>query len=142
MNRREAGGKEPGDLRRSDVSISDKRAASLAKRLHGSVVMFFGRCCFMARLAPRRPEKLRQTISNWDLVSHVCSRQQSRSLSFPPRVLFFGEPLRGKLSCFHVKGPLLSVCFPGCLKLFTMHGAFHCLSVRVCVCVQQRERGT
>lgn len=89
----------------------------------------------MAGLAQRRPEKLRQTINNRDLVSDVCSGPQSRSLSFPRWVLFSEEPLRGKLSCFHVKGPFLSVCFPGCLKLFTVHGAFNSLSVYVCVCV-------
>lgn len=56
----------------------------------------------------------------------------SKAFFFSPRISFFWEALRGKLSCFHVKGMLLCVCFPGCLKLFTVPGG---LSVSVCICV-------
>lgn len=55
----------------------------------------------------------------------------SKALFLSQRILFFWGLLRGKLSCFHVKGVLLSVCFPGCLKLFT---APEGLSVCACVC--------
>lgn len=70
------------------------------------------------RIGLKPAKELCQMINNKDLVNGVCSCQQSPFLS--PRILFFREVLRGKLSCFHVKGVLLSVCFPGCLKLFTV----------------------
>ncbi len=70
----------------------------------------------------------------------VSKASLSLSISLSLRILFFWEALRGKLSCFHVKGVLLSVCFPGCLKLFTVPGG---LSVSVCIrvylCMSARE---
>lgn len=74
-------------------------------------------------LKPSR--ELCQMINNKDLVNDVCCCQQSLFLSH--RMLFLWEALRGKLSCFHVKGALLSVCFLGRLKLFTMQEGFQSL---------------
>lgn len=86
------------------------------------------------RIGLKLAKELRQMINNMDLVNGACSRLWSLSL-FSRRILFFWEVLRGKLSCFHVKGMLLSVCFPGCLKLFTVPGG---LSGCVCVFVCER----
>lgn len=75
---------------------------------------FRGRCCFMARLAPRRPEKPRQTISNRDLVSRVCSRQQSRSLSLSLPGFYFSESLlEGNCHVFMSKARFYLFVFPG-----------------------------
>lgn len=41
------------------------------------------------------------------------------------------------MSWFHVKGELLSVCFPGRLKLFTMQEGFQATHVRACVSVSE-----
>lgn len=86
------------------------------------------------RIGLKPATELCQMINNMDLVNDVCSCQQSPFLSL--RILFFWEALRGKLSCFHVKGALLSVCFPGCLKLFTMQGGFQSLCLYLSVFVR------
>lgn len=65
----------------------------------------------------------RQMINNADLVDDVGSCQQSLFLSLG--ILFFSERLlEGNCHVFMSKARFLSVCFPGCLKLFTMQGAF------------------
>lgn len=45
-----------------------------------------------------------------------------------------------KLSCFHVKGAFLSVCFSGYFKLFTMQEGFQ--SRGLCVCVDETKHLT
>lgn len=84
--------------------------------------------------------ELCQKINNMDLVNDVCSCLESFFLFL--RIWFFWEALKGELSCFHVKGMLLSVCFPGCLKLFTVPARAFSLCMCVCLYVCVWEKNT
>ena len=117
----------------------DALRSTMAEWQHESVLMLQQVIRSVFGLKPAT--ELRQMINNldfcrWCLFMSVMPFFPSLSL----RISFFWEALRGKLSCFHVKGVLLSVCFPGCLKLFTVPGGFH--SLYVCIRVSVCERNT